>query len=198
MRKSLIAGAAAASLALGMGMTQLAQAETITPSPTPSATSSTAPENTTPIRNRQEHRGHESVRHEGRGVEGRGPDVSALATALGLPEADVRDALSAVRQSTMDSRPNNAGPAERDAAREEHQAAFAKALADELGIDEATVVKAMEGLQRERMAAPSIRDKAVIDQAVADGTLTQTEADAVQKAIDSGIVSTRGGGHGRR
>ncbi|MDO5734846.1 MAG: hypothetical protein Q4P15_00060 [Propionibacteriaceae bacterium] len=197
MRKKLIAGAAAASLAVGLGMTQFAQAETPTPSPTPSATSSTLPGDTTPARGHHEDRGHHADPGH-RGHEGSGLDVSALASALGLPESDVSDAVSVVRQRALDARPQHTSPAERHAARESHRAAFAKALAEELGIEETEVTQAMEGLQRERSSASSAREKAALDQAVTDGTLTQSEADVVQKAIDEGIVSIHRGGHGRR
>ena len=74
----------------------------------------------------------------------------------------------------------------------------AEALATKLNIDEAKVTTALKELRTEVKTAATAGQKATLDQAVTDGTLTRTEADAVQKAIDAGIVSIRGGGHGRR
>ncbi|MEO7586408.1 MAG: hypothetical protein ABIS84_00110 [Arachnia sp.] len=190
MRKKLIAGAAGLALAsgIGLGMTQMAQAET--PAPTPSTSSSTAPGDTAPT----------THRHEGRWHGGKGLEVSALATKLGLPEATVANALSAVRDQVQPAtRPSpDATTAEREATQGARQAGLAKALAAELKIDEAKVTTALTELRTERLAARTAHEKATLDTAVADGKLTRTEADAVQKAIDADIVSTRGGGHGRR
>ena len=190
MRKKLIAGAAGVALAsgIGLGMTQMAQAET--PAPTPSTSSSTAPGDAAST----------THRHEGRWHGGKGLEVSALATKLGLPDATVADALSAVRDQVQPAtRPSpDATPAEREAAQGARQAALAKALAAELNIDEAKVTTALTELRTERVSLRTDSDKATLDKAVADGKLTRTETDAVQKAIDAGIVSTRGGGHGRR
>ena len=53
---------------------------------------------------------------------------------------------------------------------------------------------ALDEIRAEREAERAAADEELLSTAVADGTLTQAEADAVQKAIDAGIVSTRGGG----
>ncbi len=104
----------------------------------------------------------------------------------------MRDHLDTTRPS------RDATQSERDAARDARQAELATALATELDIDEATVTAALTEIQTERDAAEAADEEAALGQAVADGTLSQTEAEAVQKAIDAGIVSIRGAGHGHR
>jgi len=187
MKSKLIAGAAGIVLVAGtgLGLAQTAQADTLTAtaSDSPSAT----PDET-------------SGRHDGRG--GKGFDVGALAARLGLPEATVSDALIAVRgHAGSATRPSaeDATQAERDAARTARQSELASALATELNIDETTVTTALTDVRTEKKAAESAERKASLDQAVTDGTLTQAEADAVQKAIDTGVIATRDhGGHGGR
>ena len=186
MNKKLIAGAAGLALATGVAVSlpQIAQAETLGSSNVSAAAGT-------------------STTTDGpgdRGQGGRGPDAAALAEKLGLTEDDVAAAISAVRDA-MDpaDRPSeDATEAEKEAAREARQAAFAEALASELGIDEADVTAALEELQAERESARAAAAEAALEQAVADGDLTQTEADAVQKAIDAGIVVVPGGGPGPR
>jgi hypothetical protein len=70
----------------------------------------------------------------------------------------------------------------------EREAALAKALSSKLGIDEAKIKSALEEI---RAAHQSVREaalKARLDAAVQSGTLTQAEADAVQKAVDQGVI----------
>jgi biotin operon repressor len=186
MKKNLIAGAAALTLAtsVAVSLPQIAQAEALGSSNVSAAlsTSSTADG------------------PDGRRQEAPGPDAAALAEKLELSETTVADAISAVRdQMDPAERPSeDATEAEREAAREAQQAAFAKALAAELGIDEAAVADALAELQEERAAERTAAAEAALDQAVADGDLTQSEADAVKKAIEAGIVVIRGGGSGPR
>lgn len=187
MKKKLIAGVAGVALVAGVGlsMPQIAQAETLTTT----ASASVAPGKIAAPTDRL----------DGRGPGGNGIAAAALATKLGLPEATVSDALSAVRDKTEPAtRPSaNTTKTERDAARDSRHTAFAKALAAELNIDEATVTTAMAELQTERETARTANKKATLDQAVTDGILTQAEADAVKKANEAGIVFIRGGRHGR-
>jgi predicted flavoprotein YhiN len=181
MKKQLIAGAAGVALisGLGLGIAQAAQADSDVPSTSDSTTAaSEAP---------------------GQGHRGMGIDAAALATKLGLSESALADALAAVHDSEEPAdRPSaDATEAERTAARDARDAALATALATELNIDETTVANALTELQEERLATRAADSKATLDQAVTDGTLTQSEADTVQKAIDAGIVVTRDGEPGR-
>ncbi|MGV8896948.1 MAG: hypothetical protein ACOH10_08320 [Rhodoglobus sp.] len=189
MNKTLIAGAAGVVLVsgLGLGIAQTAQADTPT-----SASNSDASAPTGDATNGR-HNGH-----DGRG--GKGFDAAALATKLGLSETAVSDAVTAVRDQTQSTdRPSaDATQAEKIAAREARQAKFGAALATELNLDETTVTDALAELQAEKEAARAADRTAALDQAVTDGTLTQAEADAVQKSIDAGILPHRDAGSGRR
>lgn len=186
MKKKLLAGATGLALATGIALSlpQIAQAETLEPDNV-----SAAPSNSTIADGA-----------DGRNQGSRGPDAGALAEKLGLSEATVADAISAVRDQmdTLDPPSADATEAEREAARDARQAAFAEALAAELGIDEAQLTAALDELQAEREAARAAAAEAALEQAVADGDLTQSEADAVQKAIDAGIVVIPGRGSGPR
>ena len=64
-------------------------------------------------------------------------------------------------------------------------------LAKSLGIDEAKVKTALEELRTEAQKNRAAALKPRLDQAVADGTLTQ--ADAVTKAVEQGVIG--GGRH---
>ncbi|MCG6566690.1 hypothetical protein [Tessaracoccus sp. ZS01] len=196
----IIAGVSAAAMAagLGLGAATLANAETTAPSPSPSTS---ATESTQPSRQAQ-----------GWGMAGRGRlggehrsgmpgmDVSALAEKLGVDESDLTEAMATARDAARPAEPATMPDTqeERDALRAEHQAAFAKALAEELGLEEASVTEALTELREERQAVQAAEDKEVLDKAVTDGELTQSEADAVQKAIDAGIVGVHGHGGPRR
>ncbi len=186
MKKRAVAAVSAVVLTagLGVGATQLAGAATPSPSPTASPTGS--PQQDTAGRKPSGHRGQTKL------------DVSGLAGKLGLDETKVSEAVSAARKATEPTertKPSDQTQVEREAARAERRAAFIEALASELGIDEARVTAALEELSAERKAEQAAQSKAVLDQAVKDGKLTQAEADAVQKAADQGIV--RIGGRGR-
>ena len=186
MKKTLIAGAAGVVLAscVGLAVVLPAQAET----PTTTTTSSTASES-----------GDTAGEHRaGRGHGGKGVDAEALATKLGLTETAVSDAVSAVRDATEagDHPSSDATGEERDAAKETRRAAFVTALAAELNIDEDTVSAALTDIRSEKTAERAAAATATLDEAVADGTLTQTEADAVQKAIDAQVLGNHGGRDG--
>lgn len=172
MKKKAIALVSAAVLTagLGVGVSQLASAETPTPTPTTSPTGSP-----------QKEHGGKGGGHRG------GPerlDVSGLASKLGIDETKLSEAIAAARKATAPTektKPSEQTQAEREAARTARQAAFAKALATELGIDEAKVTAALDELRTEREAERTAQNKAVLDQAVTDGKLTQAEADAVRR-----------------
>ena len=74
------------------------------------------------------------------------------------------------------------------------EAALAKALAEKLGVDEAKVTAALAEIRAARQAdrAAALKDK--LDAAVKAGTLTQAEADAVQKAVEKGVIDAGGPG----
>lgn len=196
MSKRAIAGFSAAAIAAGLGFSaaQLAKAETTSPSPTPSATSSASPGTSESGQDSEK-----SGRRSGEGRSGsRGLDVTKLAEKLGVDETKVSSAVTAARDATRPTRDQSSSDettqADRETDRSQRDAAFAKALAEELGLDESKVVTALEELRAERDAERSAADQQVLDQAVTDSKLTQAEADAVAKAIEQGIVRVRGTG----
>ena len=179
MKKTLIAGAAGVVLAsaVGLAVALPAQAETLTTTTTTISSASETGETA------GEHRA-------GRGHGGKGFDAEALATKLGLTETAVSDAVSAVRDATEagDRPSSDATDEEREAAKDARQSAIVTALAAELNIDEDTVSAALTDIRSEKTAERAAAATATLDEAVADGTLTQTEADAVQKAMDAHIM----------
>ncbi len=181
MRTKLLAAGAAVAMTMGVVAVLPAQAETPSPTPTTSV-SAPSPHGAAGF---GEHNG-------GHGHGGVDFNPSALATALGMDEQTVSDALSAVRDQWRSERFVT------DETRGAHQDALAGALATELGIEESDVSEALSALQSERQAARLADDTGALDQAVADGTLTRDEANVVQKALDAGVVSVRGGGHVHR
>ena len=108
-----------------------------------------------------------------------------LASKLGVAQDKVATALEEIReQNQPTSKPDPSqppDPAERDTA-------FAKALAEKLNVDEAKVKVALDELRSARHAARAAALKERLDAAVKAGTLTQAEADAVQKAVDKGVI----------
>lgn len=179
--KRITLGITAGALALGagLGVTSVASATT---TPTPSATSSA--DSTTPPQ------GH--GRPGGHGPD-RGQLAADLAAKLGVDEAKVTDALKAFREANKPTTPPTQGTEGTKPDRTAQEAALAKSLAAALGIDESKVTAALEEIrtaaQEERAAALKSR----LDKAVADGKLTQAEADAVTKAVEAGVI----GGGGR-
>ncbi|MFC0004303.1 hypothetical protein [Micromonospora siamensis] len=94
---------------------------------------------------------------------------------------------------------------DRQQQRADRQAEFAEALAKELGVPIEKVTTALEKLRAEHEAdrpqRPSAEDRQAmlkqrLDQAVKDGKLTQEQADAITKAVESGVFP--GGGMGFR
>ncbi|KQR02328.1 hypothetical protein ASF72_12015 [Arthrobacter sp. Leaf141] len=192
--KKLTLGLSATALALaaGIGVAGMASATT-TPTPSPSA-SSTAPADGGTGTDSGAPGG--MGRHGGHGGPGgAGASASALAEKLGVEEAKVSDALQAFREANKPQKPaDGTKPAEGTRPDESaRDTALAKSLAEALGIDEAKVTAALSELRTAAQADRAAALKTRLDQAVTDGKLTQAEADAVTKAVESGVI----GGGGR-
>ena len=181
-RTAAVTATGALALGVGLGIVGLASAApTTSPSPTasPSASSSAAP-GTAPD-GRGDHRGGPGRFGDRDGL------AQDLADKLGVDVAKVRTALQEYREANRPTTPPD--PATKP---QPDDAALAKALAPKLGVDEAKVTTALAEI---RSAHDAERAQAVADrlaEAVQAGTLTQAEADAVQKAADAGIVHVGG------
>lgn len=188
--KRITLGLTATALALGAGI-GIAGVASATTTPTPSASSSTSADGST-----------SAAPADGKGMRGghghggfRGVDAAELATKLGVDEATVTEALMAYRDANRPTTPpadgtKTEGTRPDPAAK---QAELAKSLAATLGIDEAKVTAALEELRTAEQADRAAALKTRLDAAVTDGKLTQAEADAVTKAVQSGVI----GGGGR-
>lgn len=131
-----------------------------------------------------------------------GDAAEVIAEELGLDEDVVEDALRAVHDELRPDRPDLSDgfrpelPSEEDLA--ERRAAFAAALAEELGVSEARVEAALEKLHEEAEEKADelradLRERLVkrLDEAVEDGTLTEADKASVLKAYDAEVI---GGG----
>lgn len=120
----------------------------------------------------------------------------ALGAGLGLgglasadPSADPTAGPSASQSAgdTTDPRGDRGGP---------HGGGFgdelAATLADELGVSQDKVSDALDSIREARQAEHAAALKDDLDDAVADGTLTQAEADAVTKAVEKGVIHVSG------
>ncbi|MBB1501071.1 hypothetical protein H5397_06440 [Propioniciclava sp. MC1683] len=185
-------GLGATALVLGgaAGFAGIAQAADPTADPTPAAT--------TPAAGQQQGWGRAEMRGEMRG----GMQAAQLAEKLGLDEDKVADALQAAHDALREA--HQADDTTTRPTLEERRAELAAELAKALGVNEATVTEALTALDAERDAtrAAALQDR--LDQAVTDGKLTQTEADAVKKAVEAGVIGGGGpggpggpGGHGK-
>lgn len=128
----------------------------------------------------------------GPGGHGRGAhlDTAALAKALGVTEAKLASAFEAVREDLKPA-DGEKRTAPTDEERAERQAALAKALAGELGLDEDKVADALDTVhaahEAERRTALAER----LDAAVEDGDLTDADKASVLKAYDAGVLGGR-------
>ncbi|WP_426998688.1 hypothetical protein [Pseudarthrobacter sp. N5] len=184
--KRIALGLSATALALGAGFGVAGMASATT-TPTPSASSSASPGTSTggtaPEAVKGMRGGHS---HGGFG----GVDAAELATKLGVDQTKVTDALKAFRDANKPTTPPAEGTRPDPATL---QADLAKSLASSLGIDEAKVTAALDELRSAEQAEHAAALKTKLDKAVTDGKLTQAEADAVTKAVQSGVI----GGGGR-
>lgn len=105
-------------------------------------------------------------------------------------------AMSAFAQDSSET-PAADGRETRQERHEEREAAFAAALAEELDLPVAQVQAAIDKVREEMRAAHEAERKAAfkarLDAAVAAGTLTQEQADAIQAAHDAGVFPLEGG-----
>ncbi|MGR6321279.1 hypothetical protein Q2K19_19365 [Micromonospora soli] len=129
-----------------------------------------------------------------------GVGIAAPTVAL----ADNKSPSPAPSASTSTSTDQGSDQQQRRADRQQE---FAEALAKELGVSTDKVTAALEKLreqhQGDRPERPSTEDRQAalkerLDQAVKDGKLTQEQADAVLKAVESGVFPGPWGGHGHR
>lgn len=123
----------------------------------------------------------------------RGAAGEDLAAALGVTTDELRAATRAAREATRpDEHPAEPPTAEeREALHQQFQAA----LAAELGINVDQLQATLDGLKAEKVAEAIER----INTKVADGTLTQEQADAIIERIESGeppFPGPRGPRHG--
>ena len=153
-------------------------ASAATTTPTPSASASADGSTTGGFAKQGGHRGD------------RGQIAADLATKLGVEEAKVTEALQAFREANKPTTPPAEGTKPDRSAMD---AAMAKSLAESLGVEESKVTAALEEIRAAAQAERAAALKTRLDAAVSDGTLTQTEADAVTKAVEKGVI----GGGGR-
>lgn len=180
----IVMGAAAGVVGVGslLGVA-LAQAEpSDTSSPSTSASAGTDDQGFGP---RGGHHGEGGTMHDA--------FASELASKLGLDQATVAAAIEAARDATRPSEPPADGTRPTEEEMTAMHDAFVAELASQLGIDQATLTQALDELQADRQAARQADFQARLDQAVADGKLTQTEADAVAKAYEAGVLGPMGG-----
>jgi hypothetical protein len=181
IKKNIALGLTGTALVLGagLGVAGVANAATATPAPSPSSSASADSSS-------GEGQGLRGGRHGG----GKGGHVQAadLAAKLGVEEAKVTEALQAFRDANRPAVGTAAGEKPDHAAM---QSALAASLAESLGIEEAKVTAALEEIQAEAQAERAAALKTRLDAAVADGTLTQAEADGAAKAVEKGVI--RGG-----
>ena len=186
--KVVVASAAAGALALGVGvgLAGFASADpTTTPSPNPSASAPADPG-----------RGGGPGGHRGGRGFGGADLAEQLAERLDVTEAQVTRALQEIRDADRPAKPSTAPSADPSAAPTRpdptaREAALAKALAEKLGVDETKVTKAFAEIRAAREADRAAELKTKLDAAVADGTLTRAEADAVTKAVEKGVIGSR-------
>lgn len=136
------------------------------------------------------------------GVRLRGEALAEVASMLGVDEETLRAAVDSVREALRPAERPAVPPAEEE--REAKRAEFQAALAAELGVTAEQVDAAFEAAKpteeeiaaarAERLAEAAER----LAEAVAEGRLTQEEADTILDRIESGEGPGRGFGPGGR
>ncbi len=192
MRRTKTAIATASGvLAVGVG---LGLAGVASAAPTTSPTPSSSPSASSPADSQGGRHGRGHGFGHGFGAKDQANLAQQLATKLGVDRTTVQDALKAFRQDNKPTAPPTAGSTRPDPA--VRQAALATSLASALGVDEAKVTTALTEIraarQAERQTDHAAELTTTLDAAVKAGTLTQAEADAVQKAVDKGVIHAGG------
>lgn len=183
-KKTIVAAAAGVvTLGAGLGVAGLASADPTPSTPTSSPTASpNGPAGARPD-------GHGGPGRDGHGP-GRDAIAAELATKLGVDETKVSEALKAVREENKPTAPPTAAPtpgqARPDPAAKD--AELATALAPKLGIEEAKIKTVLDEIRAAHQADRAAALKTRLDDAVKAGTLTQAEADAVAKAVETGVI----------
>jgi len=161
-----IAAVGAAALAIGFGISSAAQADDATPTPSPTTQSGSGNSNGNNGNNNGNGWGP-GGRHGMGGMGAFAGDLSELASKLGVDEAKLRDAMSAVRddlkkdlKDLRDAAKDNPTTADRQAMRDQMQQKLADALAAQLGIDSSKVSSALADLEAAHEAE---RDQALTD-----------------------------------
>ena len=120
---------------------------------------------------------------------------AAVALALGIAVPAV-----ALAQDPTPSPSTSASAADPEQRRAERRDQLAEALATELGISKEKVAAALEKvlgqLDQEAKAERLAQLKERLATAVSEGKLTQTQADAILKAAEEGVLPGGPGGHG--
>ncbi|TDB93163.1 hypothetical protein E1091_12180 [Micromonospora fluostatini] len=142
--------------------------------------------------------------------------LAGLAAAGVLGVGLAAPAVAAAGDDTGTPAPSASASAgtDREQRHAERQAEFAESLAKELGVDTEKVTSALEKLREQRTSERPERgergdwrggdaaDRQAklterLDQAVEDGKLTREQADAIVKAVESGVFPGGGWGPGR-
>ena len=128
--------------------------------------------------------------------------LAAIGLAGVLTAGALATSLSPALAQTATETPGETQEQTKAERHEERRAAYAAALAEELDLPvervRAAIDKVDEQMRAEAKARHLAELKTRLDAAVADGKLTQEQADAIYAAAESGAMPFRGGrGHGR-
>lgn len=125
-----------------------------------------------------------------------GSGMLALGAGLGVASVASADTLVAPNPTIAPSSPTTPGGplpgAERpdwptSPEQQEREAALIKVLAEMLGVDEAEIKAALDEVRAAYEAEGPAALESWLDEAVQSGILTQSEADAIQQAVEEGL-----------